>query len=277
MTPAVACAALPSTAPLPDLALVGGDGEPVSGVAWTGIPFDPPDGAIVRGTFPEDLELRVGGNACATSWAVDFLDPASGDTALQSSIDNPGESRFYISQNRILLPETIIGQSVVRARVTFGRGRVAHAAWLLAMTGPPPPAAQFAGPDGATASALPGCGAGWYLANGRSAYEWCPGGVVPPALETLTASDADVIVFDVPGWDITNWWAVCGFRSKDDPTLLAQPDACSLGGFAGDSGAVGPARFLPFPGRRIVAMGVNATRGDDFFSAQYYVEVDVVP
>ncbi len=277
LTPAVACAALPWTAPVPDLELVGVDGEPVPGVAWTGVPFDPPDGAIVRGTFPEDLELRVVGDACATSWTVEFIDPVSGGTGLESGVDNPAESRYYISQNRIPLPETALGRSVVRASVTFGRGRVAQVAWLLEMTGPPPPAARVAGPDGATAAALSGCGIGWYLADGRSAYESCPSEVVPPALETLSARDGDVIVFDVPGWDIASWWAGCGFRSENDPTLLAQPDGCSLGGFGDVSGSVGPARFLPFPGRRIVSMWVSATRGDDSFSAQYYVEVDVVP
>ncbi len=278
--PAVPCAPLPADAPAPALELVAGDAAPVvgadvseSGVGESGVGLL--DWPVATGTFPERLEIRVSGDVCATSWQIRFLDSTSG-VMNESSEENPGENPFSIAQNRIDLPNAVLGRSVVYATVNFGRDQVALAAWELTLAGPPAPAALVSGPNRARAVALPGC-VGWSLSDGRSAYEHCPTTPVPADLELLTVQSDDTVRIDIPGWLVTSWWVTCGDRSPVDGTLVDDPAGCQLGGFGNGSDDAGPARFIPFPGRHVVSVWFNAIRDGDNVGAQYFIEVDARP
>jgi hypothetical protein len=274
ITPEVACAAPVSGSRPPRLSLAVGDRAPVPGVDLTTNPGDALDnGALVTGTFPESARIVVAGDACATSWSIDILEPLRGDLYYQIMEENPAENRDYISQNRIGLAETPLGASVVRATVRFGSNVTSRAAWELRIDGPAVPSAEFAG-GGARVAGLPGCGRGWSLPDGRSAFELCSSMGIPETLELLTVDVDEVVTMDVPGWEVTSWSVACGTRWAEQPGDLDPNFNCGLGGWGEGTGPAGPARFLPWPGRWIVLVWVNAVRDDDSFYGQYLVEVD---
>jgi hypothetical protein len=276
VTPAVACVPLPADAPLPRLALVAGDDAPVLGVDVTTFAGDIlHNGALVSGAFPERLEVRVVGDACATSWRISYRDGSNGSPLNEASQDNPGEIPFFVAQNRIDLSNAVFGQSVVSATVNFGRKRTAEAAWELTLVAPPPPVAEVSGPSGATIVARTGCGVGWTLSGGRSAYEACNESPVPDGLEVLTIRSGDAVRLTVPGWRILSWYVSCGDRSPNG--AYGEVAGCGLGGGGDGTGDAGPARFLPFPGRHVVSIWINADRRGDTVGAQYFIEVDARP
>ena len=277
ITPGVDCGDLLAGATLPRLSLVAGAGEPVLGVDMATYPGDIlHNGALVTGAFPDPIELRIEGDACATSWSIQMVEPVSGQ--VMNAIDefNPAEGLTFIAQNRIVFGFTPLGRSVVLATVRFGRTREARAAWELSVSGPPPPAAVVVAARGGEATARPGCGTSWTLAE-TSAFELCATQAVPEPLDVLTVRSGEIVSLDLPGWDLTGWWVGCGERSTDTSVRYEPIAECGLGGNGDGTGPAGPVRFIPFPGRTIVAIYVSASRGDDFVSAQYYVEVDVQP
>jgi hypothetical protein len=277
ITPAVDCGDLLAGAALPRLSLVAGAGEPVLGVDMTTYPGDIlHNGALVTGAFPDPIELRIEGDACATSWNILMVDPVSGEIRNAISEFNPTESLTFIAQNRIVFSFTPLGRSVVQATVTFGKTREARAAWELSVSGPPPPAAVVVGARGGEATARPGCGTSWTLAA-TSAFELCTTQAVPETLDVLTVRSGETVSLELPGWDLTSWWVGCGERSTDSSVIYQPIAECGLGGNGDGTGPAGPVRFIPFPGRTIVAIYVSASRGADSVGAQYYVEVDVRP
>ena len=278
ITPAVDCGDRLAGPPVPRLYLAVGTGTPVLGVDMDTYPGDIlHNGAFVTGTFPDPLELRVEGDACATSWTIEMLEPITGNVVNGLGEYNPSERLSFIAQNRIVFTFTPLGRSVIEATVNFGRNQVVRAAWELSISGPPPPAAQVHG-GGDEATPRPGCGTSWYLGSGASgAAELCATQALPETLDVLTVRAGEIVSLEVPGWDLTAWWVGCGERSTD-PSVAYQPIAeCGLGGNGDGTAPAGPVRFIPFPGRTIVAISVNASRGGDSFSAAYYVEVDVQP
>lgn len=277
VSPAVACARLPPGAPAPRLYLAAGEAEPVLGVDVETYPGDIlNNGAIVTATFPERLEVRVAGDACATSWRIQFLDPLNGAVdMLQTAQDNPGENPYSISQNRIELPETLLGRSVVLATVSFGSNRFTRAAWELSLSGPPVPAAEVIRPDGDRAEARPGCVA--WTAAGRSAFVVCDRSPLPGTLGVLTVPIGSAVRIDVPGWQLTSWNVSCGTRSSRANGGFEPLSGCSLGSGGDGTGPAGPALFLPFPGRTIVVAWISARRAGDTVSAPYYVEILAEP
>jgi hypothetical protein len=276
VAPAVPCVPLPADAPLPRLALVAGDDAPVPGVDVTTFAGDIlHNGTLVSGAFPERLEVWVVGDACATSWRISYRDGSNGSTLNEASQDNPGEIPFFVAQNRIELSNAVFGQTVVSATVNFGRNRTAEAAWELTLVAPPPPVAEVSGPSGATIVARPGCGVGWTLSGGRSAYEACNEYPVPDGLEVLTIRSGEAVRLTVPGWRILRWYVSCGERSPDG--AYQEVAGCGLGGGGDGTGDAGPARFLPFPGRLVVSIWINADRSGDTVGAQYFIEVDAGP
>ncbi len=277
VSPAVPCATLLESDPLPRLYLRVGDGTPVLGVDAATVPGDIlRNGAIVGGTFPDRLELLVDGEVCATSWTVEWLQPTGGGTFSGTGQDNPGENPSYVSQNRIELLESPLGRSVVMATLHFGSDRTARAAWELTLTGPPVPAATVTGPGGRSVPVLPGCGTGWTLANGRYGYEGCAAYPVPDGLELLTIRSGDAVRFVIPGWNIESWGASCGTRSAERGEVVGEVVG-DLGCGLGDGGAGGPVAFLPFPGRSIVQIGVSAEHEGDHMYTTYFVEILAEP
>lgn len=275
IAPAVPCGPLPAGAPAPRLYLAAGDDEPVLGADASADPVDTA-GAIVTATFPDGVEVRAEGDACATSWNIRILDHASGGPMNAFAEQNPGENPYLISQNRIRLTEIMLGRSLVTATVNFGRNRTAQAVWELTLDGPPPPTAEVSGPDGSRVAALPGCGVGWTLAIGRSAYTSCTVTPVPQGLEVLIVRGHDPVRLDLPGWRILSWSVACGERWPLDGSFR-EPTQCSLGGGGDGTGDAGPAIFLPFPGRHVISMWVTADRAGDQVGAQYFVEIDARP
>jgi hypothetical protein len=265
ITPAVPCGGRVSGSPPPRLSLVAGDREPMEGVDLATYPGDIlHNGAIVRGVFPEPVRILIEDDVCATSWTIEFLEPITGNTWYQTDGENPRESLDYAAQNRIMLDQTPLGASVLRATVRFGRDEVAKAAWELRIDGPTLPAAEFsADTDGRVAAAI-GCGSGWSFRDGASAFELCETQGAPDSLGLLVVGPDDVVTMDVPGWDITSWSVACG----------SYEDNCSLGAYGDGSVPVGPARFLPPSGRKVIFVWIGAMRGDLTFYGQYYAEVD---
>jgi hypothetical protein len=277
ITPAVDCGDLLAGATLPRLSLVAGAGEPVLGVDMATYPGDIlHNGALVTAAFPDPIELRIEGDACATSWNILMVEPVRGEVMNAVSEFNPSESLTFIAQNRIVFGFTPLGRSVVQATVKFGKTREAQAAWELSVSGPPPPEAVVVGARGGEATARPGCGTSWTLAE-TSAFELCSDQAVPETLDVLTVGSGEIVSLDLPGWNLTSWWVGCGERSTDVAVRYDPIAECGLGGNGDGTGPAGTVRFIPFPGRTIVAIYVSASRGDDFVSAQYYVEVDVQP
>jgi hypothetical protein len=275
MTPTVACVPLRVDGPLPRLAFVAGDDEPVLGVEASAAP-DVVDGALVTGTFPDHLVVSVIGEACATSWRVQFQDPDRRQVLNEVVQENPGENPFFVSQNRIDLPYANLGHTIVSATLSFGRGRQATAVWDLTLAVPPPPAAEVLGPTGARVAAGIGCGMSVTLADGRSAWEYCETSIVPEGLEVLHVRRGEIVRLEVPGWPIRSWWIACGERA---PSTGAYEDrgGCGLGGAGDGTRDVGPARFLPFPGRHVVSAWVTVGRPGETILAQYFVEIEVEP
>jgi len=278
VTPAVACVPSGHADPLPELALAVGDGAPVPGVDpifVTGAAFDILP--VVGGAFPDPVQIRPAGDVCATSWLIEYHAPGTVDPYFGVSVDNPGERASYVSQNRIDLEGVPLGDSIVSATVRFGPLRSVRAVWALRLDGPPPPLAEATGPDGQAAIARPGCGTSWTIGGGVSSSEFCSTTPVPEDLGLLEIRAGDVVTLDVPGWQVRSWSVSCGIRSSADPIELEQPTECGLGG-AGNGAEiateVGPARFIPLPGRMIVLVWVQASRAGDTVAAAYLVEID---
>lgn len=274
VTPAVACGELPRGGRFPSLFLVYGDGEPVRGIDPTTFPGDRP---LVRGAVPGTAELRVEGDACATSWTIDLLDPTQGFGYTQYSQDNPLENPAYVSQNRIVLEGLPLGRTIVRASVTFEGRQSLQAEWELEIVGPPVPDVSFSGARGSQVAGLPGCGTGWSFQAGESAFEFCPGPSVPTTLNVLIVRDGEVVTVDMPGWTIESWSGWCGTRGPM-PGELVQGAECGLGGQGdGSTPTAGPARFVPFPGRTISGVWLSAVKDGIRVYAQYYAEIVVEP
>jgi hypothetical protein len=136
---------------------------------------------------------------------------------------------------------------------------------------------EVSAPSGARGAALAGCGTGWTLAGGASAYESCPTYPIPDGLDLLTVTSRDTVSLEVPGWRILSWWVSCGDRSPDDGAFQDDPAGCWLGGHGNGADESGPARFIPFPGRHVVSAWISADRDGDTVGAQYFVEIDVQP
>jgi hypothetical protein len=276
--PAVPCEPLPAGAPAPRLELVADDGEAVLGVDLAVFPSaDLPRGATVTGSFPGRLQLRVVGDACATSWLAQFMDgDASRDVLNENAQQNPGENPFLVAQNRMNLPNVILGHSVLEATVNFGREISARAGWDVTITGAPPPTVEVFGSGGAHLTARPGCGVGWTLADGRNAWEACGEPLVPEGAELLRVRSGRAVRLEVAGWTMVSWWVSCGERAPDSTGYL-ETMGCVLGGGGNGVDDAGPAMFLPFPGRHVVAAWITAKRDGDVVGAQYFMEIEAVP
>jgi len=273
VTPVVACAT-PEPGATVGLSLQIGDGEPVRGVdldTYAGNVAH--TGALVEGSGTDPLVLLVDGDACATSWKVEWLD-SSGSPMFEVVQLNRTENPFLISQNRIVLtPEQdVFGHIAVSATVQLGLGRTVRAAWELDRSGPPVPPIQLTGPDGEAVDGIPGCGAGWNFADGRSTYEMCEIALIPEAVRLLTIRTGDVVTILAPGLTVENWSVACGTRGGSEGREFTYSGGCDLGGGLSD-----PMHFLPYPGRSMIQVYVGVRVGEDHFYAPYFVEILTEP
>jgi hypothetical protein len=273
VTPAVPCRT-PEPGESVGLWLALGDREPVLGVdldTYGGNVVN--NGAVVEGALSDALVLHVGGDACATSWTIQWLDPTGsniGEMVQLNSTENP----FLISQNRIVLssdPE-YFGHLALTASVQLGRGRLVRAAWELDRTGPPTPPILVSGPAGEAVEGLPTCGTGVLFTNGKSSYELCEASLIPEAVRLLTIQAGDVVTVEAPGQNVTSWSVTCGTRGGTDGREFVSNGSCDLGG-----GVEGPIRFLPYAGRSVIQVYVDVERDGATWYAAYFVEILAEP
>jgi len=269
VTPAAPCATLSPGDPTPGLSLRIGDGEPVPGVDLADYNGNiAENGAVVSGLLTEPLILTVDGDACATSWKVEWLDSSGG--IFQEVVQlNRSENPFLVSQNRIVLtPEQdIFGNIAISATVQLGLGRTVEMAWELDQTGPSLPPIQVRGPTGEPVIAVPSCGVSWTYASGRQSYETCESMPIPETVRLLTLRSGDLVTIEAPGMDVRTWSVNCGTRGGSDGTEFEYGN-CDLGG-----GRSGPMRFLPYAGRWMIQFYVTVASGPDEVSAPYFVEL----
>jgi hypothetical protein len=274
VTPAVTCATLdPET--VVGLSLRVGDAEPVAGVDLDTYTGDlTRTGAIVEGSLLDPLILSIDGDACATSWTVQWLD-AGGGTMFEVVQANRSDNPYLVSQNRIeLTPEQgIIGHGAVTALVRLGINRTIRAAWELNLTGPPLPTVTFSGPDGDVVVGIPGCGANWSHPDGRSAFEPCEATLIPETVRLLTIRSGDIVDIAAPGVELLHWSVQCGTRGGRNGSEFDYSGSCDLGG-----GLSAPMRFRPHPGRWMmqVYVGAQMEDGGQYF-APYIVEILAEP
>ena len=147
ITPAAPCVT-PEPGASVGLSLQLGDGEPVPGVDLVTYEGDiTKNGALVEGSATDPIILIVDGDACATSWSVQWLD-GGGGTMFEVVQANRTENPYLVSQNRMVLtPEQdIFGHIALSATVQLGLGRSVRAAWELERSGPPLPHIEFQRP-----------------------------------------------------------------------------------------------------------------------------------
>ncbi|HEX5147927.1 MAG TPA: hypothetical protein VFW02_02515, partial [Candidatus Limnocylindrales bacterium] len=274
VTPAVACATLDPDSVV-GLSLRVGDGEPVAGVDLDTYTGDiTRTGALVEGSMLEPLILSIDGDACATSWTVQWLD-TGGSPMFEVAMENRGDNPYYVSQNRIeLRPEQgLIGHGAITALVGLGIHRTVRAGWELNLVGPPLPTLTFSGPDGDAVIGVPGCGANWSHPDGRSSFELCEATLIPETVRLLTIRSGDIVDIAVPGMELTGWSVQCGTRGGRNGSEFDYSRSCDLGG-----GASAPMRFLPPPGRWMIQAYVGAQLEDGGqYWAPYFVEILAEP
>ena len=272
VTPTVPCGALDPGAPLPDLLLIAGDSPPVRGVDLATYPGDLlRNGALVNAAFPDRLVLLVDGEACATSWKIQWLDYATGAVISELAQENLDHNPYRVSQNRIDLSGGLVGQTVVTATLDFDGVRTARAAWEVTTTAPPVPELTVRGPVGDGVSGVASCGSGWSDASGLNAYESCPEWLISDDVGLITVRSGDILTADAPGWTLQNWSVACGTRGGPDHRQF-ENFGCDLGG-----GVARPMNFLPYEGSVVLLVQISVIRDDISIYASYFVEVVVEP
>ena len=268
VTPALPCASLGVNDPTPGLSLRVGDGAPVPGMDLTDYTGNVAQtGVLVEGSASDPLILSVDGDACATSWKVEWLD-AQGGLFQDITQANETENPFLVSQNRIeLTPEQdVFGHYAISASVEVGLGRSVRFAWEVQRNGPTLPPIHVRGPSGEAVIGVPSCGAGWSHPDGSSSYELCYTYPIPEAVRLLTIRTGEVVTIEVQGMTVRSWSAVCGERSGPNGQEFTY--RCDLGG-----GEAPPMVFLPYPGRSMIQIYLSLIDGPSEFYAPYFVEV----
>jgi hypothetical protein len=267
VTPAVACAPDPLGSGSPDLVLVVDDGPPVPQQNLkTAQPVDVGLG--------QRIEVRALGDVCARGWSIEVAD-GLGNAFLQESYPNPVDNPFLAAQNRWVLTQLLTGESTLTATVGFGRDRQSSGTWRLRLETPALPAAHAEGPDGVGVPALPGCGEYWDLPGGMTAFEPCFVQTVPEGLETLRLEAGGVVRIGVDDWSVTSWFASCGelLSTNGVPAEFVTIDECVLGGRSSPAAIA----FVPWPGNRLVNIGITAEREGVTAYGNYYIRVDAAP
>jgi hypothetical protein len=250
VTPAVACGVGIASGAVPALVLVVDDGSAVAA---------PPD---LDGVEPvtvrlgQTVEVRTEGDVCAQGWTLEVRDDA-GNSFLQESYPNPVDNPFIAAQNRWALTQLLVGEAIVTAQARFAGNGAVEATWRLRVDAPELPSVIASGSDG-SAAVLPGCGQFWSLPNGISAFEPCDFQSIPHGLQILAISEGEAVHVDVPGWTIVNWFGRCGESRAVSAgiSMFVVTDECDLGG----NQAPGALAFVPWPGDRVVLVGITLER-----------------
>ena len=268
VTPAVACGTDPVGGPDPGLVLVVDDGPAIP----QQVELDQAEPIAVN--LGQAIEVRSTGDVCARGWSLEVVD-GLGNAFLQESYPNPVDSPFVAAQNRWTLTQLLTGDSTVTATIRFGRGRVAVGAWRLRMATDGLPPARAVASDGSTVAALPGCGQYWALPGGVTAFEPCEVQTIPASLETLAVKAGEVVRVELPDWTIAGWFARCGgpVATSTGKSEFATLDSCDLG----EQTSAGPIAFVPWPGDRIVLVGITAERDGVTAYGNFYVRVVATP
>lgn len=273
VTPAVACGPDPIGAGSPELVLVVDDGPPISSRDGGGA--NP-----VEIRLGQRIEVRVVGDVCARGWSIDVAD-GLGNAFLQESYPNPVDNPFLAAQNRWVLTQLLIGDSTLTSSIQFGRDRAAVGTWALRVITPGLPAAFATASDGRSVPALPGCGQFWTLPGG-DAFEPCFVQTVPDDLEPLQVIAGSVVRISLDDWAVASWFARCGLASASEglPAEFRTLDECDLGGRSTLSliGFVpSTIAFVPWPGDRLVLIGITAERDGVTAYGNYYIRVEAAP
>ncbi|TAJ99729.1 MAG: hypothetical protein EPO36_11790 [Chloroflexota bacterium] len=264
VTPAVACGPDPLGSGSPELVLVVDDGAPVAAQAG------PDDPIPVEVAFGQVIEVRAIGNVCARGWSIEVSD-GLGNAFLQESYPNPVDNPFLAAQNRWTLSQLLIGDSALVASIEFGRQRSGGGVWSLHLTTPGLPTGFASGPDGTVVPILPGCGQYW-AQPGSDAFEPCFVQSVPDGLQPLRMEAGGVVRVELVGWSVVSWFARCGEvpESGDIRAEFVTLDGCDLG----ERQEPDAIAFVPWPGDRLVLVGITAERDGITAYGNYYVRID---
>ncbi|MEW5992434.1 MAG: hypothetical protein AB1736_13975 [Chloroflexota bacterium] len=267
VTPAVACGPDPLGSGPPGLVLVIDDGPPILAQDGGGA------GGPVAVRLGQAIEVWAVGDVCARGWSLEVADGV-GNAFLQESYPNPVDNPFLAAQNRWTLTQLLIGDSTVSATIRFGRDRLVAGTWRLRLEAPALAAAMANGPTGPGVPVLPGCGQFWDYPGG-TAFEPCFVQSVPDDLEPLDVVAGSVVRIELDGWSVVEWFARCGAErvGASAPSEFTTLDECDLGG---RSGGVTIA-FVPWPGERLILIGITAHRDGITAYGNYYLRVRAAP
>ena len=92
---------------------------------------------------------------------------------------------------------------------------------------------------------------------------------------TGNVATAQVFGIDVDGWTIQSWYARCGEANSLGSEIVefVIVDECDLG----ERSSPGAIAIVPWPGERLVLIGITAERGGVAASGSYYVRIHATP
>ena len=269
--PAVPCAAVPASAPIPDLVLYGASEGPTVGIPpGTGTP------QLANAMFGAPLEIRDARDVCARSWSITAHLVETGENLPLGAQENPTSDPFRFAQNRWRLLNVSSGLLQITATMDYSADVQIIRRWSVAVYVPAFPSVRLLAPDGSSILGAPGCGATWAFPAGTGGTETCTGpAFAADALETLTVKAGSPIRLDVPDWTIVNWSGVCGRFDEANQAFdpFVQVDNCDLGG----AQVPGPAVFLPRPNAPLVRLFVVLEHDGVTASASIFASVVASP
>ena len=269
-SPAVPCAALPASAAVPDLVLLGAQEGPTIGIPpGTGQP------AVLYAEAGASIEIRDVGDACARSWSIQARNIDTGKTIDLETQANPGNDPFQFAQNRWRLLSLPTGLLQITAVMGYSADVKTTRRWSLIVQAPDFPEVDVTAPDGTGVAGIVGCGTTWSFEGGTSVIESCTGSRSSDGMGSLSVADGVPVHLVVPGWDIVNWAGVCGNLGGPSDPLAAFTvlNACDLGG----SLVPGQVVFLPWRDAPTVRISVVLERDGVTASGDVFASVVIAP
>ena len=245
--------------------------------------FIPPAGPDVPPEIPElqvgpgdPVQVDIADAVCAVSWEIRLMDPSSGLGGVVYHASNPNDDPRRAAQNHWEIP--IQGEQLVVATLHFAGGPTITRSWHVVPAPFQVPKAFLVAADGTRFQASAGCGLSVILANGFASDDGC--GVIGylPDEAGLEVHPYEPVTFEIPGWSLQSWYAICGTVPNDGSETFRNDAGCRLGGATSDSGdpLAQPAVFVLPRGEiivRIFATGLGAN--GDQFSVPYFAHVIV--
>ncbi len=293
VTPAIACVALDTGAPLPPAVdLVRGDGSRTPGVLreyrWqgaagsgTGSP-DPSTLDAVVLEFGEPITIRLADDACAVRWRIearrvpDTGQPLEVIGVWEESPENASGNPAVAAQNVFAVGAVAVGSIVIHATFDFQTGDREVVYWRAEVAGLPIPAIRVAAdPGGQPVAPVAGCGAWYQFASGASGGDECgPSWPELPDGPFLMLAEGGLLRADAPGWTVTGWSARYAPQSDVVPSGN-NPGTTELVSGWSEVGFASVQIPAPPPGEWSVQVFLTLRRDGDTISSPYYVRLQV--